>query len=86
MSKCNDYRWFAPLRVRFKDIAGANTGSRTSPNVFGQDVEEYVSVIGTPAFMEFVGSIKAEGVELKRKWIVPARRLRRQLLKLIIRI
>ena len=33
----------------------------------GQDVEEYVSVIGTPAFMEFVESIKNEGVELERK-------------------
>ena len=28
-----------------------------------EDVEEYVSVIGTPAFMDFVESIKAEGVE-----------------------
>ena len=31
---------------------------------FGQDVEEYVSVVGTPAFMDFVESIKAEGVTL----------------------
>jgi len=29
--------------------------------------EEYVSVIGTDAFMEFVESIQAEGVELERK-------------------
>ena len=35
---------------------------------FGRDdVEEYVSVIGTPAFMEFVESIKAEGVELEKR-------------------
>ena len=34
---------------------------------FGQDVEEYVSVIGTPAFMEFVESIRAEGVELEKR-------------------
>jgi len=34
---------------------------------FGQDVEEYVSVIGTPAFMEFVESIKVEGVELEKR-------------------
>jgi len=34
---------------------------------FGQDVEEYVSVIGTSAFMEFVESIKAEGVELEKR-------------------
>ncbi len=43
-----------------------------------EDVKEYVSVIGTPAFMDFVESIKAEGVELeqwemssKSKAIVP---------------
>src|SRR3989344_4412595 len=35
---------------------------------FGRDdVEEYVSVIGTPAFMEFVESIKMEGVELEKR-------------------
>jgi len=35
---------------------------------FGRDdVEEYVSVIGTPAFMEFVESIKAEGVDLEKR-------------------
>lgn len=33
----------------------------------GQDVEEYVSVIGTPAFMQFVESIKNEGVELESR-------------------
>jgi len=32
----------------------------------GADVTEYVSVIGTPAFMEFVESIQNEGVELER--------------------
>lgn len=34
---------------------------------FGQDVNEYVSVIGTPAFMEFVESIKTEGIEFERR-------------------
>ncbi|MDP2812383.1 MAG: DEAD/DEAH box helicase family protein [bacterium] len=34
---------------------------------FGQDVDEYVSVIGTPSFMEFVESIKAEGVDLEKR-------------------
>lgn len=34
---------------------------------FGQDVTEYVSVVGTNAFMDFVESIKAEGVELERR-------------------
>ncbi len=33
----------------------------------GQDVEEFVSVVGTDAFMDFVESIKSEGVELERK-------------------
>jgi len=33
----------------------------------GQDVEEYVSVVGTPAFMEFVESIKNEGVDLDKR-------------------
>ncbi|MBF0320698.1 MAG: DEAD/DEAH box helicase family protein [Nitrospirae bacterium] len=33
----------------------------------GTDVEEYVSVVGTNAFMEFVESIQREGVELERK-------------------
>lgn len=33
----------------------------------GQDVDEYVSVIGTPAFMEFVESIKSEGVDLEKR-------------------
>ena len=31
------------------------------------DAEEYVSVVGTEAFMDFVESIQAEGVELERK-------------------
>jgi len=35
---------------------------------FGQEnVEEYVSVVGTPAFMDFVESINAEGVELEKR-------------------
>jgi type III restriction enzyme len=33
----------------------------------GEDVPEYVSVIGTNAFMDFVESIQAEGVVLERK-------------------
>ncbi len=33
----------------------------------GQDIEEYVSVVGTDAFMDFVESIQSEGVELERK-------------------
>src|SRR3989338_7524184 len=35
---------------------------------FGRDdVEEYVSVVGTPAFMDFVESIKGEGVLLEKR-------------------
>jgi type III restriction enzyme len=34
---------------------------------FGQDISEYVTVLGTPAFMDFVESIKAEGVELEKR-------------------
>lgn len=34
---------------------------------FGSDSPEYVSVMGTAAFMDFVESIKTEGVEFERK-------------------
>lgn len=34
---------------------------------FGSGADEYVSVLGTDAFMEFVESIKSEGVEFERK-------------------
>jgi len=35
---------------------------------FGQEgVQEYVSVVGTPAFMDFVESIQAEGVDLEKR-------------------
>jgi type III restriction enzyme len=33
----------------------------------GTDITEYVSVVGTEKFMEFVESIKSEGVELERR-------------------
>lgn len=33
----------------------------------GEDIEEFVSIVGTDAFMDFVESIKSEGVELDRK-------------------
>src|SRR6202000_2845060 len=35
--------------------------------MYAGSVEEYVSVVGTDAFMEFVESIQAEGVVLDRK-------------------
>lgn len=34
---------------------------------FGSDTPEHVSVIGTPAFIEFVESIRSEGVEFEHK-------------------
>ncbi len=34
---------------------------------FGTDTTEYVSVVGTDAFMDFVESIQSEGVDLERK-------------------
>ena len=37
---------------------------------FGEDQTEELNVVGTPAFMEFVESIKSEGVILeKRSWV-----------------
>lgn len=33
----------------------------------GQNISEYLSVVGTPAFMDFVESIRSEGVILERK-------------------
>ena len=40
---------------------------------FGNDdITEMVSVIGTEAFLEFVESIKSEGVELERKPMGPS--------------
>ncbi len=38
---------------------------------FGTDTTEYVSVVGTDAFMDFVESIQSEGVELERKPMGP---------------
>lgn len=38
---------------------------------FGTDVEETVSVMGTPAFMEFVESIQSEGVSFERRPMGP---------------
>ena len=35
--------------------------------MYADSVEEYLSVVGTDAFMDFVESIQAEGVELERK-------------------
>jgi hypothetical protein len=52
-----------PLR----NILPEQTLGRGLRKMYPGDVEEYVSVVGTNAFMDFVESIQAEGVVLERK-------------------
>ncbi len=49
------------------NILPEQTLGRGLRKMYPGDAEEYVSVVGTDAFMEFVESIQAEGVELKHK-------------------
>ena len=49
------------------NILPEQTLGRGLRRMYSGDVEEYVSVVGTDAFMDFVESIQAEGVELERK-------------------
>jgi len=49
------------------NILPEQTLGRGLRKMYSVDTEEYVSVIGTDAFMDFVESIQAEGVDLKRK-------------------
>ena len=49
------------------NILPEQTLGRGLRRMYGGDVKESVSVIGTNAFMEFVESIQAEGVELERQ-------------------
>ena len=49
------------------NILPEQTLGRGLRKMYPCDVEEYVSVVGTNAFMEFVESIQAEGVALERK-------------------
>ena len=49
------------------NILPEQTLGRGLRRMYLEDVEEYVSVVGTNAFMEFVESIQAEGVELERR-------------------
>ena len=49
------------------NILPEQTLGRGLRKMYPGEVEEYVSVVGTDAFMEFVESIQAEGVELERK-------------------
>ena len=49
------------------NILPEQTLGRGLRRMYSGDAEEYVSVVGTGAFMEFVESIQAEGVELERR-------------------
>ncbi len=49
------------------NILPEQTLGRGLRRMYPGDAEEYVSVVGTEAFMDFVESIQAEGVELERK-------------------
>ncbi len=49
------------------NILPEQTLGRGLRKMYPGDIEEYVSVVGTNAFMEFVESIQAEGVVLERK-------------------
>jgi type III restriction enzyme len=49
------------------NILPEQTLGRGLRRMYPGDVEEYVSVVGTKAFMEFVESLQAEGVVLERK-------------------
>ena len=49
------------------NILPEQTLGRGLRRMYLEDTEEYVSVVGTDAFMEFVESIQAEGVELERR-------------------
>lgn len=49
------------------NILPEQTLGRGLRKMYPGNIEEYVSVVGTDAFMDFVESIQAEGVELERK-------------------
>jgi type III restriction enzyme len=49
------------------NILPEQTLGRGLRKMYPEGIEEYVSVVGTDAFMDFVESIQAEGVELERK-------------------
>ena len=49
------------------NILPEQTLGRGLRKMYPGDVEEYVSVVGTDAFMDFVESIQAEGVVLERR-------------------
>ena len=62
----HDDRRTARLRRQEQHPAGANARTRLAAHVFRHGQRETVSVMGTPAFMEFVESIQSEGVTFER--------------------
>lgn len=53
------------------NILPEQTLGRGLRKMYGSEVEEYVSVVGTNAFMDFVESIQAEGIVLERREMGP---------------
>lgn len=53
------------------NILPEQTLGRGLRKMYPGNMEEYVSVVGTDAFMDFVESIQAEGIELERKPMGP---------------
>lgn len=56
-----------PYRADSKILPEQTLGRGLRRMFFDQGIEEYVSVIGTSAFMEFVESIRVEGVEMEKR-------------------
>jgi type III restriction enzyme len=56
-----------PFAADSKILPEQTLGRGLRKMFFGQNVEEYVSIIGTPAFMEFVESINNEGVVFEKR-------------------
>ncbi|OGY30750.1 MAG: type III restriction endonuclease subunit R [Candidatus Andersenbacteria bacterium RIFCSPHIGHO2_01_FULL_46_36] len=57
-----------PYAAESKILPEQTLGRGLRRMFFGDDtIEEYVSVVGTPAFMDFVESIKGEGVILEKR-------------------
>ncbi|MDO8512421.1 MAG: DEAD/DEAH box helicase family protein [bacterium] len=57
-----------PYAAESKILPEQTLGRGLRRMFFGNDtIEEYVSVVGTPAFMDFVESIKGEGVILEKR-------------------
>ena len=56
-----------PYSAKSNILPEQTLGARAPPDVHSTEVPEFVSVVGTDAFMEFVESIQAEGVQLEHR-------------------